>query len=1358
MNSDHLSHDALSQADAYAMGTVAGESYIHPVGGAASPSEELSKYGRSLLQPEARGASRPTFLAHDVDTGAIEFRVITNGSPARRLRLTGSRYTFGSAHGCSIQLGDRTLRPMHAVLIRDADRILVRAYSVPIEVNSNRTTEATLKIGDVMRLGNYRFELLSSGRNPVGDQPIADKPIADKLVGHNPVSHNRVKQKTQPGIVVHESLVSINSPRFPEETNRNALASIFSPTSSPSQSNFGKSESVSLLGEMTSMIAAGVYDGLDDSADMPLPEARLQDRRAHDRRTHDRRMQNRRDSDPNSGGTTPAPAFSEDTIWREQLRREVAQWRKRQEDCERRESHCKELEHELRSRESELWSRAENLYKREARLLSEESSVESIQSEVAQKKEEIARLRAENDRHASMYAKRAAEFETLEVHYRRQVDHAAMQLAQSQEQAKAATDAIHRMREQFNSLKDQLETLSYNQEALQREEAEGREEQRRIRIELEQSRTAAIEARSKSEAKRAEAESKRAEAEHRFAEVTSELETLRAHREAEQSAISQSESIAKELRAQIAELQQCVARASEESSELRANYSEARDSVLKLESLLAETGAQHEADRSSWLMEADQLHHSVEALSVELANANRELSELRDANDQLTRRFDELQRERDSVVQELETRPTSEAFDLVSDELGSTAAQLALLRNDLIDRSHEKTDADLANREHAPQSDPIDSLPVVQELVVQELVAQMPVAESSDVHSSDATPAFQYNQEVWPTYETFEVDSESPENDIEAAPPGEQASWSIESADGSIELPVPESASRWAGPSQFPVNSGFDPSLDSSLVVRSEPSSLAKLEDLHPVATKNDELTSSHWGTPSHVYDDPQSHSAPIAHDDEQDLLDDEASHDVTSSQWGTPSHVYDEPQSHSEPISHDYEQESLDDDASHDVTSSQWGTPSHIYDDVYDEPESHSEPISHDDEQDSVEVDASHDVTSSQWGTPSHVYDEPQSHSESALLGLGGELERDDLESELENELQHEPHYGGEGSGSLASQLIRDIEADRLRDHSSDDEVGPSIAIERTSMMEAQDLDNNVAYGGTPGIDDLLAENPQEDYEHTSVYAPPVDSDSPELDSYDAESQVKPKAHGTAEEAEFLSGQSEATQPVSETAVTPSPSEEEDEDSIEAYMNRLLQRVQGESSQRKDGSSATSPSTSSVSVSASQSIPHSASVTASGIASTETVSEFLDPDEPMVPRSQAPEKTSNLSAMRELANQSARTAIIRSTIAQTRDIQRKGMSRFGNALIAAVCAAALVMFTTWFLRYIAAGAILVLAFVFVQEGRSLLAEAKKKRKAAESQAAAEEDSDEISEEEAKAAAEQAAMLEAKLDRATKKP
>ena len=123
--------------------------------------------------------------------------MIRPGVPVRRLRLSGNRYTFGSAEGCSIRLNDPSLRPMHAVLIRDANRVLVRAYSVPLEINGNRVTESSLHLGDILRLGSYRFELLSGVDPAAAVDPISPSVLNPTVPGVPPV------QQAYPGIDDH---------------------------------------------------------------------------------------------------------------------------------------------------------------------------------------------------------------------------------------------------------------------------------------------------------------------------------------------------------------------------------------------------------------------------------------------------------------------------------------------------------------------------------------------------------------------------------------------------------------------------------------------------------------------------------------------------------------------------------------------------------------------------------------------------------------------------------------------------------------------------------------------------------------------------------------------------------------------------------------------------------------------------------------------------------------------------------------------------------------------------------------------------------------------------------------------------
>jgi hypothetical protein len=110
--------------------------------------------------------TRTTFVPPLDPAVGIELRVTRAGMPARRLRINAARCTFGSGEGCTVRLSDTSLRPLHAVILRDNGRILVRGYSVPLEINGELVTESSLKLGDVIRIGQYCFEMI--------DLPVSD--------------------------------------------------------------------------------------------------------------------------------------------------------------------------------------------------------------------------------------------------------------------------------------------------------------------------------------------------------------------------------------------------------------------------------------------------------------------------------------------------------------------------------------------------------------------------------------------------------------------------------------------------------------------------------------------------------------------------------------------------------------------------------------------------------------------------------------------------------------------------------------------------------------------------------------------------------------------------------------------------------------------------------------------------------------------------------------------------------------------------------------------------------------------------------------------------------------------------------
>ena len=179
MSNDHAS--AMSSTDPLSGSTdVPGGWLVPSVGDQAEAGPAVTHVGLPADDRSTAGATHSLVSATPGE--AIEFRVTCPGAPTRRLRLCGHRYTLGSGDGCSIRLSDESLLPMHAVLLHEGQRVLVRAYSVPVDVNGNRLAEATLDIGDRLRLGCYQFELLSKqATSPVAGAGFVLPPITGSL-------------------------------------------------------------------------------------------------------------------------------------------------------------------------------------------------------------------------------------------------------------------------------------------------------------------------------------------------------------------------------------------------------------------------------------------------------------------------------------------------------------------------------------------------------------------------------------------------------------------------------------------------------------------------------------------------------------------------------------------------------------------------------------------------------------------------------------------------------------------------------------------------------------------------------------------------------------------------------------------------------------------------------------------------------------------------------------------------------------------------------------------------------------------------------------------------------------------------
>ncbi|MCP4890411.1 MAG: hypothetical protein GY904_27910 [Planctomycetaceae bacterium] len=1177
--------------------------------------------------------------AESPEESAIQFRVVRPGTPNRRLRLTGNRYTFGNAEGCSIRLSDLTLRPTHAVLIRDTTRIFIRAYSVPILINGNRKTEATLVPGDVLQLGDYRFEYLTSKSIPT---PARFAPAFSA------------------------------APRSVLEKPNQCVA------------------------------------------DNALP--------------------------PQKGSKVS------DLQWRERLRQEIDQWRNRQTECDRRENQCNEREADLRSRESELWTRAENLSQRESRLQSQEVAAFQLYDEYTQRQQELLQLREETQNRQESFNRREAEFRNVEFEYRHRLEDAARQLQQSQQQAETSTQSVQRMRAEFDSLNRQIEELSKQQIDMGQRENLQQDEQILLRQELEQARDQAIDERNQSD-HRCQA------AEARVEEMAAQLDSLLARDDADQqrqnNQLRQSQAVVEQLREQVEQLQQNVDEASRQSEQYRSDYEQACLSVKQLESLVARSTERGEQDRTGWAEETDQLRDTVEQLSIDLAQANGELSELRQANASLTARLDEMQTERDQTFQELETRPSTSQFESIQLELESAGEQLSQLRE-----KYELTRAELE----------------------QSKTEQEALKASSSEDRLEASLA-----------------------GTEA--PGDSLIWPNEGNESPSQLGAPkpmETTTDW----ETPIDRSRQPSLTDQVKTQE-----AGFIDSAAIDTESTAAFTNH-----NQADAPQALSESIAErdSDQAPLVTPETAGDITepgTGKWieaetvsetklgqGSPS---DTETSQEQPLATDSNQVedaqlwpdsegmepvSLDvtwdveeefaaeastntvppatvpADESHDQTTS-WADAARTAESISEsnldiESSADLESANDRDHSDNAETSC-WDTDNTDWGSMSDIdgdsvnRDEAMSSEKEDSLGDG--LLASMLIADLENENQldaeganasawpqtdeseakiYEPSSHPE---SFSDQFEENAQHSNDQSRFEDQQTNPWVATPDNLVAD----DNLIVEDEQPVADENVAEKIDESnlIEKTEAHTKPwseISSESnepPESNRDDSVDAIADNELSSAQNDEEIIAEQVASHDASSESVTASfgevsqeenakssadsvpadtndnANEAEDDDSIEAYMNRLLQRAQSPDNQSSSTTETLTMSHSLQSDSLSDSEPFTGAEQDQEGSETEEV----DPASPLIPRSQAPEKAEDLRALRALANQTTRSASTQSNRLSTRDNQMKGVINFVCTAGAIVCGIVCFFFLPGTIRFVAVAMTLIVAAVYGREGFQLL-------------------------------------------------
>ncbi len=1229
------------------------------VGVSSSAQGPLSQFAGEA-PPTSRGASGPSLSPPK--SGAIEFRVLRNGSPTRRLRLSGARYTFGSGEGCSICLDDSSLRPLHAVLIRDTERVVLRAYSIPIEVNGDRTTEVSLQVGDVIRLGAYRLELLSlsaSGDIPISDPLAARKP--DKLAPDEPGSTS--------------SAPSTTAPSFDELRSELGRLSFADATALGGADRSDKPGPVNPAASFTAS-PSSVRETSSFHSSPPereCPASVLDSPDAMDR---------------------SADAIDHQ-VWRDRLRREVKMWRQRQEECERLVRRCGDHETELRQRETELWNRAERLQSREALLKSQETAALEIQKEYIVQQQELEKLQDEYRQAAEHWERRGADFRKREVEYQRQVDEATRRLAQSKDQAENAARSVSRMREQLNDLNQQLEDLSDGQQHLQQQEQQRLQELEQQKREWESARHTLVAQRDQAQRDRHEAldareksESLRGEAEERLAHMRQSLEATASDNQQYEARLRAGESVADELRAQVAEVQQALQDAQSEAAKLNTECRRARERIETLETAQANRAQESDDEKQRWADETEQLRSSVAKLNDELEDANTQLGQLRQANDDLAERLDELGRQRDDAIAEAESRPTHESLEKVRGELTEATKRL-----DELEREH-----DAALRTMQEQLESVASVqpPVAEPAAVVE--ARLPEESSDDRFDpfSESPPADPSPTDILPA-DTLPMDplpmDPLPADTIPADPlPAERPLAAFERTP---ELSEADGEAPVADP-----NEDVWPTYDSD----------------QDFSTADEPVAFDPWATAAEP--------APCidANDEAREPVDVQETVDVQEPVDLSPWHVQEAPSDES-------------------LTGS-WSVPVEPEEHVLHEPVIAESPAEEQRATEEALLDGEPLDGEPRDGEPQPAEHEAGQLARQLLQDIASEEPSAPSPDQTAVAFSETPPSDAWSNDLPADDSpANEIELRHEADEDTDDSDGYVNTIDfnalpsslagmmRTDEAVADDQDSPTF----PLSELQRSETPPSPWENTGDDADRHDHvtptsgatpDSPDDEDAAEDAFSAPQAFGINDsvlnETEYVQPDTERSDaspaieaaPVIEAAPSPpdpaGSSGEADDDSIEAYMNRLLQRVQGSSTAPAAPASAPpakTPAKSAKAVDANQALP-----------GPDVATSPVDPNAPLVARSQAPEKNTDLSAMRALANDSARAAISRSTKLQTRDTQLRGMSKFMVAGVFLIIGLGVFLAAPiWWVGSFGLLAGLIAAGSYVREGFLLIADARRR-------------------------------------------
>jgi Inner membrane component of T3SS, cytoplasmic domain len=141
------------------------------------PGERQQRRVTTMLESTLESNVERPLLGQPSDELAL--RVSGGPRDGHVVRLASPRCSVGSSDRCTLRLRGPGIRPLHCVILRGAERTVVRRWSPDTLLNGRDFADAPLSVGDQLTIGPILFEIVAA--DSVSSPPAALRDVAGEL-------------------------------------------------------------------------------------------------------------------------------------------------------------------------------------------------------------------------------------------------------------------------------------------------------------------------------------------------------------------------------------------------------------------------------------------------------------------------------------------------------------------------------------------------------------------------------------------------------------------------------------------------------------------------------------------------------------------------------------------------------------------------------------------------------------------------------------------------------------------------------------------------------------------------------------------------------------------------------------------------------------------------------------------------------------------------------------------------------------------------------------------------------------------------------------------------------------------------